>query len=371
MRAKWRDELQTALAIVATVVGAGFASGREIVRFFSAFGAWSWAGCVLAAAFLAAFCIWAARASQKWQAYDLGSLCRAAIGGVFGQAAAWLNGVLITITAGAMIAAMGELAALSLPVRPAYEIGVLFALSAGFLLSRRGLSAIAGAGMWLLPTCALLYLLLLRVPAPMPAKPMGGAWRTFPLAFAYAALNAALGCGVLCEVGRERDKASVYRACAMAGGLLLLLLLGANAVLTRHLAAVGNAALPIVMIARALGAPGYWLCVAALSLAVMSTLIALIRTLARMLEPRLPSAAGSLLSVLLPCAAGLIGFQNLVGRLYPLLGAASTLLFLAMIARTLPVRTPLGRKGLARALHQDHAKKEAGSSDHGQSPSKI
>lgn len=54
MRQTLREETQAALALAAAVIGAGFASGSEILRFFSAYGALSWAGCVLAACVLAA-----------------------------------------------------------------------------------------------------------------------------------------------------------------------------------------------------------------------------------------------------------------------------------------------------------------------------
>ncbi len=336
MRAGRFFAAQAALALVATVIGAGFASGREVLRFFSVFGAWSWLGCVCAAAALALFCAWAALAARKHRADDLGTLCRAALGGAGGRAAAWLNGALVTVTAGAMVAAMGELAALSLPVRPAYAIGVACAVIGGGLAARRGLSAIAVLGGWLLPVCAVLYGALFRLPAENAGPTAAFSARPVGLAFSYAAMNATLSCGVLCEIGRTRAKRDILTACAMAGGMLLALLLCANAVLLRHMPTVEDAALPTVLLARSLGAPGYWLCVVTMVLAVMSTLVALLRTLRKMLEARLPKTVAEALSLALPFAAGAIGFQSLVGGLYPALGAASAALLAAMMAKSIP-----------------------------------
>ncbi len=356
MRQERQGEIQSALALVGAVVGAGFASGREVMRFFTMFGSFSWVGCVLAAIVLAGLSAWAAILSNRLGAQDLGTLCRRALGGVGGQAAAWLNGALIAVTAGAMLAAMGELVALALPVHNAYTIGIAVSLVLSTLMARRGLSAIATIGGWLLPTCLLLYALLMRLPAPEASAATAamptGAWRALPLAFAYAAMNAALGGGVLCELGRERTTASILRTCAIAGVMLLLLLLSANAALYRHVGELRDAALPVVMLSRSLGALGYWLCLVTLVLAVMTTLVALQRTLARMLEVHLPQQITWPLVVALPLLTGLTGFDALVGSVYPLMGALSTLLFLAIVLKPLKVRSQKHNKCVVRSSSQ-------------------
>lgn len=337
MRSKYRGEMQAALALVAAIVGAGFASGREIMRFFTAYGIWSWAGCVLAAALLGAFCAWAAIQANALQAHDLGTLCRYSLGGLGGHIAAWLNGALCTMTAGAMLAAMGELFALSLPVQNAYAIGIAVSLLLGGLLAGRGLSSLAAIGGWLLPACLLLYTLLLRLPMPQTVETLtpSNAWHTLPMAFAYAAMNAALGCGVLCELGQGKDRGSIVRICAMASGFFLLMLMSANLALYRYQKELLHEALPVVQLARSLGATGYWLCIVVLLLAVMTTLIALLRTLHRMLGQSLPSQSKWPIALGLPLAACLTGFDRLVGSVYPMLGIASTFLFLMMMIKPL------------------------------------
>jgi len=333
-------EVQAAIALVATVVGAGFASGREVLRFFSVFGHWAWVGCIVAAVTLAGLSAWTALLSDRVAAYDLGTLCRRTLGDAGGFAAAWVNGALISVTAGAMLAAMGELAALALPIRHAYAIGVMASLGLAARLAGRDISVMAKVGGWLLPACLLLYMLLFikREPQQAEFSMATGTWRALPMAFSYASMNTALAGGILCELGQGRGRSAVLRSSVMAGGLFLLLLLGANAVLSQHVDALADAALPVVQLARSYGAAGYWLCILTLSLAVITTLIAVLRTLSRMLESALPSrlAKASLpLALLLSLATGLTGFGTLVGNVYPLLGAASTLLFLAIMAKPL------------------------------------
>lgn len=336
MRKKWIGDTQAALSLVAVVVGAGFASGREVLRFFTAFGAWSWAACVAAAAVMTGLSVFAAALAGRLSACDLAALSRQTIGGAGGTAAAMLSGALSAMTAGAMLAAMGELAQLTLPIRGAYWLGFFLSLAVGALAASRGIPALATIGGWLMPACVLLYALLLRLPpeAPIASAPVPGAGiRAIPYACAYAAMNAALSCGMLCELGQGKSRRALLRIGLIAGGLLLSLLLLANAALYPHRDRLQSEALPVVQLARSFGALGYWLCLVTLALAVETTLIALLRTLQRMTKAPLGTRGSWGLALLLPLLAGLFGFDALVGSVYPILGAISTLLFIFMIAK--------------------------------------
>lgn len=333
--------MQAALTLVAAVVGAGFASGLEVMRFFTAYGRWSWAGCIVAAVLLSLFSAWAAIQANELHACDLGTLCRRSLGGMGGHVAAWLNGALCVITAGAMFAAMGELFALSLPIKNAYAVGIVVSLLVGGLLSYKGLSTLAAMCGWLLPACLLLYTLLLHLPKPATVEIItpSDAWHTLPMAFAYSAMNAALGCGVLCELGQGKSRYGIIRACSMACALFLLLLLSANTTLYQHQQELLNEAMPVVQLARSLGAAGYWLCIVVLMLAVMSTLTALLRTFHHMLGHSIPSKCRWSITLLLPLGACLSGFDTLVSNVYPMLGVASTFLFLLMMVKPFSSRS--------------------------------
>ena len=335
MQKKLFKEMQSALALVATVVGAGFASGREIMRFFTMYGKWSWVGCVVAGGMMAAFSAWTAMQANALQACDLGTLCRRSIGGRMGHFAAWLNAVLCIVTAGAMLASMGEIFALALPVHGAYEIGIVVSLALGAALAGSGITSLSGIGGWLLPVCMLLYTLLLKLPVPQTLEVYtpSGAWRGVPMAVAYAAMNAAIGCGVMCEIGQDRKPKEIIRSCAIAFGLLTLLLVSANASLYRRQKELLHEVLPVVQLARALGSAGYWLCISALSLAVLTTLVALLRTVYRMLLQGAPHGVRWGVTLVLPLLLCFARFDMLVGQLYPLLGAASAFLFVVMLAK--------------------------------------
>ena len=140
------DILCCALALLGGVIGAGFASGREIVRFFAAHGAMGFIAVAFAlAALLALFALLPIRLAAEGQT-GLSGLCRARFGARVGGVCGALFFLLSAVTGGAMLAACAELSALVWPIRHAYALGfavtaVLAALLCAF--ETRGLARCA------------------------------------------------------------------------------------------------------------------------------------------------------------------------------------------------------------------------------------
>lgn len=282
------------------VIGAGFASGAEIAVFFSRSGRWSWLG--VAAAMLA----------------SLGLIGRIrALGGAAFRLPCWriAFGLLAMVSGGAMTAAAGEIAALTLPVHGARAVGMLGAMAAAHLCVRRNTALFRRLCQGLTVLLAALLLLCLGLP-PQPAAVMGEA----------RGPAAAILCGV-CWAGFNLALAAPLLTRSGASARMLPLLLGAllalgNAVLLRHPAAM-HAALPLVQLTARFGQAGYALCCASLLLAEVSTLAAALGTLEQLL-PRQARWAGTAGIMLIALA----GFGPVVGRLYPTLGAVCTVLML-------------------------------------------
>ncbi|MFR2149197.1 MAG: hypothetical protein ACLS7Z_00625 [Christensenellales bacterium] len=103
------DILCCALALLGGVIGAGFASGREIVRFFAAHGAMGFIAVAFAlAALLALFALLPIRLAAEGQT-GLSGLCRARFGARVGGVCGAL--FFSAVTGGAMLAACAELSA--------------------------------------------------------------------------------------------------------------------------------------------------------------------------------------------------------------------------------------------------------------------
>lgn len=318
-----------ALALVSGAVGAGFCSGRELVRFFAAHGACS--GAAEATALAALFFLFTRLPAQlsRTGADTLPALCRARFGRRLGAVCAGLFLLLSAVTGGAMLAACAELAALVLPVRGAYNLGLIGTLLAACLLAGAGVAGLALPGAALTALLPALLLRLLALPAGeacfLPAMAPDLPVRAAADGACYGALNAAALCGALPLLAslapRERRSAALVFS-ALFGSLLLL---GVAAV-KRHLPAVLFEPMPFVFLCRALGAGGYYLCAACLYFAALSTLTAMLAALAQPLRRPAGVLAGAAACLFFARA----GFSRLVASFYPALGALCAALMLLL-----------------------------------------
>lgn len=323
--------ISCALALLSGVIGAGFASGREITRFFAGHGAASGAAVVCALLALSALFMRLPAQLERSASPSLRALCSARFGPAFGHLAGALFALLSGVTGGAMLAACAELAALCVPLAHAYALGLVLSLALGAALAYAGLSGLALPGAAL---CALLPPLLLRLlalpageacflPAMSPDLPV----RAAADGAVYGALNAAMLSGampLLLSLSPHARRRAVALFAALFGGLLAL----GCAVCRRHLSAVWNQPMPFVALGRALGAGGYALLAACLYAAALSTLAAMLAGLSRFLPfgPGASLACACLLCVLL----ARVGFGPIVSHAYPVLGAVCAGLMLLL-----------------------------------------
>jgi uncharacterized membrane protein YkvI len=320
---------------LATVIGAGFASGREVMVFFTRFGAWSWVGIAVATAAFGVLAAGVTRLSEETGAGSFAELCEKILGRWGGRACAVLYGVLMAVTAGAMASGVGEIAGLTMTAGGAYWLGLGGAVVLGAVWARRGMGALAAGGGFLLPVCGLLYVVIAwqgrRLGYAIAVREAGGGVVGVPMAVGYACLNVTLSCGVLCEVagkerGVERGRVVGWFA-AMVGGMLA----AANATLLPNAARVGSAALPMLALARGV-VPAAILATAAMLVAMMTTLVALLRSLAMMMKVG-GDWVGYAVAAAVAAVCGAVGFNRIIGVAYPLMGwmSAAALLILLVV----------------------------------------
>ena len=307
--------------VTAAMVGAGFASGREIMQFFTRFGSWSWLMIAVSSVATALLTRRLMDAASGNGFLPDGKKARA------GKAALLL---LFLCTAGAMTAAAGELTALTIPLIHARSLGMAVTLMLCFLLSRRSISALKRLGMLLIPLMTAAWLLCMGGQTDdLQLEPISKGQLLPGLFFSvlYSAMNVMLSSGVLYEVGaccesRKRTGVSVGVGCVTAA----LLSLGNLALLPRR-AQWMRRALPTVALLRKYGKAGFYLSAGVLYLAAVTTLIAVLRSLNGIWPKQWIRyrKASVLFSVFL---ASLLGFGEIVALLYPAAGALSLLLIL-------------------------------------------
>ncbi len=351
--------LQRAIGICGAVIGAGFATGQEIVSFFSMSGGWSWLGIAVAVLLIGGLGQALIRTAARGRTAELAQLCMPA----WQMPCRLMFGCLTACTGGAMLAGAAELAALIFPWMHAALLGWIATLGIGVLMSFRqegNLSRLSGVLLVLLLTLMavcwrfpsqLAAVLRTRPPQLLPAAARALCWGGMNLAIAAPLLcqehdvrvpvAAAglllvlllLGNGLMLRnpgvwgselplialaplLCQEHD----VRVPVAAAGLLLVLLLLGNGLMLRN-PGVWGSELPLIALLAQLGRPGQLLGAAALYVAMLTTLLACLRGLRSML-PEHRDVPGLFLPPLLIALLSLVGFRGMVGKVYPALGAA-------------------------------------------------
>lgn len=316
--------MESALACVGAVIGAGFVSGREVMSFFSRYGVHSWWLILVSALTMLALCTLCMRRASCRQGISWCELYRQ--GGQ--KTAALAQGytlLLLSAVSGAMVSASGHIVSLLWAWEWAYSIGAVGTLVMVWFLSQWGvkqLSLISGLltvlflGMMvlILKNDAYQASVALREEAGLPGLLLAAL-----SAAAYGAMNIAIAIGVICRAGQARCRANDRQA-VLFSLLLVGLLFLSNYLYLKH-PELSREALPVVKLFNGFGRIGYLLSAALLYLAIVTTLFAVIYALRGAIEPFVPSkglAAGLCMGI--PLAISTIGFTDIVEGWYMPIG---------------------------------------------------
>lgn len=308
------------MACVGAVIGAGFASGREIVTFFTRYDVHSWwlimlsVGSIMC---LSALCM--RRAAER------GVTCWC---GLYGNRPAWVRHgaqlcamLLMAITGGAMVSASGHMIELLWPSSWAYPIGAVGSLVLAWIIGHGSLKPLS----WISGTLTALFLAAIvavlandparqavqLLPPPNFAELLWAAVR----AVAYAAMNLTLAIGVVCRCAK-RSKRGICRLAATFGLLLMALLFVSNYLYAKHPELLGES-FPIVRLLSLFGREGFVVSVVMMYLAIFTTLVAIVYAMRSAVEERVKEPFVRVLCTLgPPLAISGVGFAGIVDGLY-------------------------------------------------------
>ncbi len=319
------------LACVGAVIGAGFASGRETIVFFTQYGAHAWWLIFLSTFTMAALCALCIRSAQKENCGA--NWCLLVRGKWLARACSLL---LLVITAGAMVSASGHMIALLWYHPGAYAIGALGTLWLAWGLgygSLRPLSAIS-AVLSLALLCALMAALIrhpgeaVLLAQPPDARSLASAAIR---AVGYAGMNMMLAMGVVCRSAAHVRNSSV--TAGLFGWMIGMLLLLSHCVYSRYQASHASD-FPIIVLLSDDGARGYLFGALLLYLSILTTLTSVIYALRSAVALYVPRRNVQTLLVLgLPLAVSGFGFAKIVDRFY----APAGLLCMAIVFLPLAV----------------------------------
>ena len=299
-----RQAVRTAHAAIGAVIGAGFATGRELNVFFACHGPCGMAGALSAAAVI----VWVASGEMRGEGKARRPVLRLMWRICYVPMLAALGG--------AMLACAGELAARLLPVRHAQPLGMVLMLAAACRSQERAASR-AGELLTGCLTAMLLTGLLLNGEGTA-VQADSGLLPALTDGLRYGGLNAAAVIPAAAQASGMTE--GMRRQCVMLLAVLLsgVLLLGCT-VMLRH-PELRHETLPLLVMLRQTGRIGYALCSLTMELAVFTTLRACICGL----RSELPQ--GRSLAPAAVLAASAFGFDGLIEQVYPPLGGACMLL---------------------------------------------
>lgn len=324
-------------AILAAVAGTGYASGRELVLFFTQTGRTGWIGVCFASVVFGLLVALLCRCGASAGTTEFVRFCQRMMGKRMGAVAGWLHTLLLALTAAVMLCGAGELGALTLPVRFGWLWGAVIALLIALALNLSRLRPLPWLGIVVLAAGMAFYGALALDPRPARVWLDGDvqlvledSWpASILLALAYAAMNAALAANVVLGFGSGAKPWPVGMGCALS---LWALLAAANWAIERGGRRLLGQAMPTVVLAARWGLAGFWICAGFGYLCAVTTLaVALCGLIDAM---RGGGRKGGLLTALAMAAlAGLLGIRRAVGASYPIVGWLCAALMLSLACR--------------------------------------
>lgn len=361
-----------AFSLFGAVVGAGFMTGAELVRFFPLRAAFAHAA-VAAGLFAACFLL----------LFDAGRKCGGFEGALrcCGRAAPVFRALLhfaSFITCAAMLAGLDGAVRTGFGLHYALPVAALCALPAMFFVARRGMRGVAALSAALVPVMAVVFAARAGdIPAGFTSSSPQSAFASLTGVCLYAAMNCFLAAPLACDAGREGAGRGGCIAAAALIGFCIAAALGA-------VARAGTAGEEMPFLA----AGGGGLAAVACICAVLTTLFSSFYPLARAAEQysaekggkerhkkrkeehAADAERGTKESRALPvreraaavqaglCAGAfllsLCGLSGLVRAVYPLIGMAGAAFFLLLAARRLPSLLPPSSSAQQQLFRQRH-----------------
>lgn len=342
--------MQVAFTYIGTIVGAGFASGREVMQFFTRFGELGPFLIALSAVFFIGIGAKMMLLAAEINARSYEDLNRHLFGEKAGKAISQVMLAVLLAVNAVMLAGAGSIFAENWYLNR--QMGMLVTIAVCYLLLLRGMAGILAVNSLVVPTMIVFAVILLAgtldgdMDALTRAAPAAGAspFVAWMSPFLYAAFNLAMAQAVLVPLGAQIRDPRILKRGAWLGGIGIgLLLLAGHIILSARFPDIGRFDIPMAAVAREFGAWIHGCYVLLIFSEIFTTMVADIYGLTAQIAQRTRFARGSISAALLLICflVGQFGFGPLLSTLYPLFGFFSLIwLYLMIRDRTLRDRPP-------------------------------
>lgn len=339
MKSKFIGILQVAATFIGTVVGAGFASGREIIQFFTQYHAFGTIGSILSGLLIAWIGTKMMIYAHRIDAYSFNELVAAIFGERLGNVIQALLFFIIFGITGVMLAGSGAIFQEQLGW--GRQLGIMLAVFISILFLIKGVQGLLFVNALVVPLLIGFVLITFYTShAAAQSFPDSGHIRWLLPSFNYAAFNLSTALIVLVPMAKEFKDEQVLRYGGLLGGAGLGVLL-----LLSHLMMLGKLdiflyELPMAEMVRPLGETMRLAFIAVIFGEILTTFVGNIFGLSRQLHSVFPKFFSIRMSMMLLVIGafmiGQFGYGSLVSTLYPLYGALCAVVFIYMCCVRLP-----------------------------------
>lgn len=338
MPSRWSRIFQIATVYVGTVVGAGFATGKEIVEFFTQYGLYGFFG-ILIAGYLFIFTgtkIMLVASYIKATSYEEFNEY------LFGKKTAFIINLFFLLmllgVSAVMISGAGAVfeEQLGMPQRVGVWLTIVLATIV-LLFGTRGLFAINS---FVVPVMISFSLILCFLTIgegyffeSLSIVPESGmTWKIVFSPFAYTAFNLALAQAVLVPIASEVQDQKVIKWGGILGGLFLTIILLSGHLALMTLPNVMDYEIPSAIIMKSVAETLYWVFIFVIYGEIFTSVIGNIFGLERQISNfwKVPSVYIILLLFIITVMISEVGYGRLLSFLYPLFGYIS-LIFLVLV----------------------------------------
>lgn len=328
MKKNWAAAFQIAAVYVGTVVGAGFATGKEIVEFFSRFGFFGFISILMSGYLFVAIgsklmrmaAQIKAKSYQEFNEYLFGKWPSRLIN-VFmlfmllGVSAVMLSG------AGAVFEEQ-----LGLPK----AVGVFLTIFLSFIVMLVGTKGLFAVNAFVVPLMICFSVILMVYSLRMPnflgqflfIPHADDGWKSVVAPFSYVALNLGLAQAVLVPIATEIKDDWTIKWGGILGGLALTLILIASHLTLIMLPNLELYDIPMAIIMKNLAPFFYWIFVVVIYGEIFTSVIGNVFGLDRQLKQymQIPTYASVSAIFIVSCLISLVNYSTLLSYLYPLFG---------------------------------------------------
>lgn len=340
MKKRWGTILQIAATYIGTVVGAGFASGKEIVEFFTVYGLVGLIGILVSGMLF----IWIGTKmmllSHRIGAYSYEELNTYIFGEMVGKVINVLTLLILFGVTSVMLSGTGSIFEEQLGF--SYQWGILFTLILCYVVMIKGLDGILAVNSLVVPMMLFFSFLIATsllghhdFSHVFQKEEPQVTWKSLVSPFAYVAFNLAMAQAVLVPLGKEIKDESVLKWGGFWGGIGLCCMLISYHLALSSLPNVAQFNVPIAEVLEDFGSFIHILFLIVVYGEIFTTLIGNVFGISRKMQKFFVISEKWMIVgiLLLSFLISQIGFGSLLGFLYPLFGYTGLLLLFCIAVK--------------------------------------